>query len=220
MPRKCIVYGCRSGYKTTKAENTAELGTYIKKTVFTFPDDPDLCRRWLKFANREVLTIPSDSANCNDDNSCGICIDHFEEKYINRGKICNRLDHNQHPVPTIQTNEIVLSKPSLVPTVSIPRKPPIKRTYEHPLLDQTAEFRRQDNITSFADLNEIICPEGYTFQKIGDDSIMYMRIIFEDGAPNIESITVDSNLHVKLHYKGNPLPLPEWFRRSGCKSPS
>ena len=44
-----------------------------------------------------------------------------------------------------------------------------------------------------------------------------MRIFFEDGAPNIESITVDADLHVKLHYKGNPMPLPEWFRNISCK---
>ena len=29
----------------------------------------------------------------------------------------------------------------------------------------------------------------------------------------IESIVIDTNLHVKLFYKGSPIPLPEWFRQ-------
>ena len=27
----------------------------------------------------------------------------------------------------------------------------------------------------------------------------------------LESIQIDSDLHVKLQYKGNPVPLPQWF---------
>ena len=111
MPRKCIVFGCRSGYKTTKAEKAAGLGDYIKKSVFTLPDNPDLCSRWLKFANRENLKLPSPgSSTYAEDDSCGICIDHFEEKYIKFGKSRNRLDSNQQSVPTTQTNVTVLSK--------------------------------------------------------------------------------------------------------------
>ena len=111
MPRKCIVFGCRSGYRTTKAEKAAGLGDYIMKSVFRFPDDNDIYNRWLKFANREDLKLPPSGA---DDDSCGICIDHFEEKYLKFGKSRNRLDSSQQHVPTIQTDATVLSNPSLI----------------------------------------------------------------------------------------------------------
>ena len=54
MPRKCIVFGCRGGYKTTKVEKAEGLGNYIKKTVFGFPDDIDLHDRWIKFASNRA----------------------------------------------------------------------------------------------------------------------------------------------------------------------
>ena len=50
--------------------------------------------------------------------------------------------------------------------------------------------------------------------------MLYLRIFFdeEDATPNIKSITIDEDLHIKLHMKGNPVPLPEWFRKgSVCK---
>ena len=50
--------------------------------------------------------------------------------------------------------------------------------------------------------------------------MLYLQIFFNEGdvTPNIESNTIDEDLHVKLHMKGNPVPLPEWFRKgSVCK---
>ena len=50
--------------------------------------------------------------------------------------------------------------------------------------------------------------------------MLYLLIFFDEGdvAPNIKSITTDEDLHIKLHLKGNPVPLPEWFRKgSVCK---
>ena len=43
--------------------------------------------------------------------------------------------------------------------------------------------------------------------------VLYHRLFIEDSIlyhPFIESISVDRDLHVKLHHKGNPIPLPEW----------
>ena len=47
----------------------------------------------------------------------------------------------------------------------------------------------------------------------------YINVFFEEGnkAANVESISVDEEFHVKLHNKGNPIPLPEWFRKGNCK---
>ena len=50
-----------------------------------------------------------------------------------------------------------------------------------------------------------------------DDSVLYHRLFFEDSIPFVESISIDRDLHVKLHHKGNPIPLPEWFRKGSCK---
>ena len=40
----------------------------------------------------------------------------------------------------------------------------------------------------------------------------------EGEAAYVESIAIDTDLHVKLHFKGIPVPLPEWFRKGSiCK---
>ena len=47
---------------------------------------------------------------------------------------------------------------------------------------------------------------------------MYSKITFLDnGGLGIKTIAVDEYLHVKLHYNGNPIPLPQWFRTEKCK---
>ena len=81
MPRKCIVFGCRGGYKTTKVEKAEGLGNYIKKTVFGFPDDIDLHDRWIKFASRNEIELRCRNEESTDADTSGICIDHFEERY-------------------------------------------------------------------------------------------------------------------------------------------
>ena len=64
MPRKCIVYDCRSGYKANKDELDAGLGDYVKKTVFGIPNFSDLASKWKQFANRAQAEA-STSLGCN-----------------------------------------------------------------------------------------------------------------------------------------------------------
>ena len=56
-------------------------------------------------------------------------------------------------------------------------------------------------------------PPGYTFQKYDDHVVFYC---LETNVWNVPEVTacmrVDRDLHVKLFYKGSPLPLPRWFR--------
>ena len=147
----------------------------------------------------------------------GKCIHHFEEKYLIRNKRVT-LNYKMSPIPTIITNSELLSKPSLQPytaTASF-RKPPSKRKYEHPLLDQTAEFKQRDSINYIEELNESFSPAGFSFKKM-DDFVLYHRLFFDENIPFVESISIDRDLHVKLHHKGNPIPLPEWFRKGSCK---
>ena len=49
--------------------------------------------------------------------------------------------------------------------------------------------------------------------------VVYINVFSQEGnkAANVESISVDEELHAKLHHKGNPIPLPEWFRKGNCK---
>ena len=74
-------------------------------------------------------------------------------------------------------------------------------------------------IRSLEDLNESFCPAEYSFRKM-NNHVLYIHVFFEEGgfAANVESIAIDSDLHVKLYYKGFLIPLPEWFRKGSiCK---
>ena len=77
-------------------------------------------------------------------------------------------------------------------SVSVPRKSPKKRFYQH---DQFKLFEEQDKIKSFDDINTTVTPPGYTFQKY----------------EVTDWVRVDRDLSVNLFYKGSPLPLPQWF---------
>ena len=111
--------------------------------VFSFPVDPSLKHRWIQFTNRAQWEPTEHS---------GICIYHFDEKYLIRSKRVT-LNYKINPVPTIITNPELLSRPSSNTSF---RKPPTKRKYEHPLLvlDQTEEFKKLDSINCFEELNE------------------------------------------------------------------
>ena len=117
-----------------KRRKQLDLEITLKKTVFGFPDDKDISRRWRIFANRfedpcsAGLSDLGESSKREPETS-GICIDHFEEKYIKRGE--KRVD-----------------------LISIPRKAPTKRKYDHPLLDQTEKFIEFDKISYFEDLKD------------------------------------------------------------------
>ena len=212
MPRKCLVDGCRSGWKTTKAEKAAGLGEYIKSTVFGFPPEASLYRKWIKFVNRDDITPDEKPAE-----TSGVCIKHFEEKYLKRGKNRTDLKLELMPIPTIHTTPEILEKPSLKPNVTLPRKPPTKHQYEHPLLDETPAFIKQDQVLSLEDLTSQCAPAGFSHQHIGG-KVVFTKIVFLDnGGLSIKTITVDDELHVRLHYNGNPIPLPKLFRKTKCK---
>ena len=197
--------GCRRGYAKRKhSGDDDDQNESIYTPVFVFPSNPELKCRWIKFVNR---------VDWEETKNRGICILHFEEQYLKRGKRITLVDN---PIPTIITNKEIISKPSLLPTSTTLRKAPTTRPFTHPLLDQTPMFTEVDKINSIEQLYETSAPEGFTFQKM-NNNVTYIRIFFEGTTPNIESIYVDANLHVKLNYKGRPIPLPEWFGKSACK---
>ena len=63
MVNKCVVDNCYTGHLTGP-----------RKAIFSFPEDPDLRKRWIYFVNRKDWQPTKHSV---------ICIDHFDEKYIN-----------------------------------------------------------------------------------------------------------------------------------------
>ena len=70
-------------------------------------------------------------------------------------------------------------------------------------------FRERDTISSLADLNQTAAQ----FKKSNDHALFY-NLVFdkETKFPKIlESIKVDSDLHVQLQYNGIPITLQQWF---------
>ena len=83
MVNKCVVKNCSISYKTGQ-----------KKAWLYFHEDQELKRRWIYFVNRKDWSPTAHSV---------ICIDHFEGKFIKRGKKFRLLCCGKyiHPVPTI-----------------------------------------------------------------------------------------------------------------------
>ena len=91
---------------------------------------------------------------------------------------------------------------------SVPRKSPTKRVYQQ---DQFKLFEEQDIIKSFDDINSMLTPPGYTFQKYNDLVVFYRIETVLNVAEVTDCLRVDRDLNVKLFCKGSPLPLPQWF---------
>ena len=54
---------------------------------------------------------------------------------------------------------------------------------------------------------------------MNDDQVIFYRLIIDEStfSTNIESISIDSDFHVKLCHKGNLVPLPDWFRSNNYR---
>ena len=180
--------------------------TTVRKKLFFSRREKRLWLRWVRFVNREGWK-PSKK-------SC-ICQKHFEPHYYKLGAQRKRygLVKKLNPVATIfEPEESHLSTESkyLKSRVSVPRKSPTKRVYQQ---DQFKLSEEQDKIKSFDDIDSMLTLLGYTFHKC-DDYLVFYHI--ETNVLNVPEVTdcarVDRDLHVKLFYKGSPLPLPQWFR--------
>ena len=98
----------------------------------------------------------------------------------------------------------------LLPTSKTVRKPPTERLISNDKMDT---FRERDTIMSLADLNETTAPDGFQFKKSNDHALFYNLVFDEEtNFPKIlESMKVNSDLHVQLQYNGRPVPLPQGF---------
>ena len=121
------------------------------------------------------------------------------------------------PVPTLYGNEQLEEydeKPSLLPTPTPTRKPP-PTVRNSSLPDEMEKFKEMDVVRSIDCLSESCSPKGFSFKRL-KDYVLFYKIFLDEAsqAPCVESIRVDQDLHVKLHYKGSSIPLPEWFSDS------
>ena len=96
--------------------------------------------------------------------------------------------------------------------VSVLRKSPRKRVYQE---DRHRIFLADDVTNNFSDINENIYPSGYLFQQC-DHCVVFFKLTNSHMLiPEVTGcIQVDSELHVKLFYKGCSAVLPQWFRQS------
>lgn len=191
MGNKCKVKQCRTNY------HNHESGS-----VFRLPKDPEVRERWIKFLNREDVKQLK---------TVFICEKHFEEKYLNRNKSRTRLNMSMLPVPTLLPKNDNSGSVSICTNLKL-RKPPTVRVFQQ---DQLNLFKNQDSITDFAEINDSLLkllPESFYILKKGDHIAFYSM---EDNAFSLPEVTycikIDKEFHVKLFYKGSPLPLPSWF---------
>ena len=150
MVYKCCIVGCRSNYTAEEVN-----------TVFSFPKDEGIRKKWIKFVNGKDW-LPTLSSH--------ICKNHFESKYFRKGRNNKRyhLIKKLKPVPTIFKLSYVtqsLSSSNLISQVSGPRKSPRKGIFQE---EQYQTFLADDSIKKLSDINENFGPPGYSFQKRDD----------------------------------------------------
>ena len=191
MVNKCVLATCPNS-KVSNAEEDLH--------VFHFPSEvkrPDLYDDWVRFVNRCNGWNPSSSSV--------ICHLHFEDMYINKGKRWS-LRWNMMPVPNIYPEKLK-NTPSILPTPQTKRKAPTERVFQE---DELSKFMERDTISCLDDLTESRAPPGFAYRR-ADDHVVYYRLIFDPYPTVHEAICIDENLHVKLQYKGIPVPLPKFF---------
>ena len=173
MVNKCVAYGCKTGYLSTRKDNQNVVS-------FRFPlDKPELLEQWTRFVNRCDWKPTSNSV---------LCANHFEEKYIIRGKR-NKLKWDLNPIPSINSAE-TLKRPSTLPTPVSKRNPPKKRIIQD---DQLSSFRENDIIEDFDILSEKHSPNGFLFQKT-EQSVIFYHLVYDEKTefPHIlETIKID-----------------------------
>ena len=192
MPNKCSVTGCYTNFNEGP-----------KKTVFKFPGDPVLSKKWFEFVNRNDFEISKYSV---------ICIDHFEERFIIKHETKMTLNYSMSPIPTIHPSFI---PSSLAPVPSEPRKAPKIRIFQP---DELKTFKSTFEIGSFGDVVRYIkiSKEYNNFQiDVSDNSVTTYRVVISSGIATVkECIHIDGKLNVKLSYEGSPIPLPSYIDRA------
>ena len=131
---------------------------------------------------------------------------------MEEGKKSCCLDMGMKPVPTMfdPSTHASSSTSALKAPIRIPRKSPKKRNV---FADEYVEFVNNVKTMKFESIDETLAPPGYTIAKYEDHKVFYKLEHYELSIPQAtECIRIHDKLHVKLYFKGSPLPLPKWFR--------
>ena len=70
-----------------------------------------------------------------------------------------------------------------------------------------------DTVKTLDDLNETTTLAGFQFKR-WDDHALFYNLVFDKETKFrkiLQSIKVDSDLHIQLQYNGISIPLPQWF---------
>ena len=180
---------------TIRSESMEKLWSLIR--VPCSISRPKWIRLWVRFCNRkDELKITNNS---------GICEKHFGDGLMKDG--CRKtLRWELNPAPTKYSADIDVA-PSVLPTPLSQRKPPTDRSSP----DELKTFRQEDEIKSFVDISDALCPVGYQLEVHHADkkAIFYKMEKNSIGIPNVtETIVLDEQLHVKLYKNSLPIPLP------------
>ena len=93
--------------------------------------------------------------------------------------------------------------------MTVPRRSPRKRIYQD---DQYQSFMNYDLINKLSDIEDSLSLDGFLFKN---NDTFYKIEFSEKRAPEApEYNKIGKELHVKLFFKGCPVPLPQWFRQS------
>ena len=162
---------------------------------------PELLEKWIKVVNRCDWKPTKNSV---------ICIKHFKEEFITRGKR-NTLKKDMKPYPTIYTTEVV-KRPSSLQISAVARKAPKVRIFQK---EEIEDFKKQGIILYSEDLSEYN-PRGYQCEKTKNFIIFYQIVSNQTtGFPqNEEAIEINKNLNVQLQFRGCTLLLSQWFTKS------
>jgi len=205
MVNTCSVVFCKTGYRKRKNKVDAIPENH---PVFSFPvKKTEIFSSWVRFVNRKDWKPTKNS---------GICAKHFEERYLKTG-VRTTLRWELNPIPSIYP-DIHNVPPSILPSTTTKRKSPTRRTSTLP--DQLDEFKQQDQIKQFSEIDASFCPgPAYQLQLFKDKAVFYKtdNCSIYDIPMITETIVITDSLNVKLFFKGIPVPLPEWFRKgSNC----
>ena len=106
----------------------------MKQPVFSFPDGSELQNKWVRFVNQEYF-IPI--------RHNGICIKHFDSKYLVHGDKRATLNRHLQPVPTIYNGDLLeefVKKPSVLPYGVVVSMFDFHRSEFHNVHDYTIEW--------------------------------------------------------------------------------
>ena len=167
-----------------------------RTTVFSFPKEQILRKRWIKFINRK---------NWEPTPSSFICMKYFEEIYYRKSKNDKRyrIAKTLKAVPAIfnpntQTSQCILSS-RIISSVTVPRRSARKRIYQD---DQYQSFMNYDLINKLSDIEESPSLAGFLFKE-NSHYVTFCKIeVSEKRAPEVtECINIDKKFTCKALFQ-------------------